>query len=45
MTAIPNNISDLEDTMSNKTDISDYDLFQDQDNETANNVAYNTGEL
>ena len=34
-------ISDLEDTMSNKTDISDYGLFLDQENETANNIVYN----
>ena len=34
-------MSDLEDIMDNKTDISDYDLFLDQDNVTANNVGYN----
>ena len=28
-------LSDLEDIMDNKTDISDYDLFLDQGNETA----------
>ena len=35
-------ISDLKDIMGNKTDISDlYDLFLDQENETANNIVYN----
>ena len=34
-------MSDLEDIMDNKTNISDYDLFLDQGNETANNVGYN----
>ena len=34
-------LSDLEDTMRNKTDISDYDLFLDHENETENNIAYN----
>ena len=34
-------MSDLEDIMDNKTVISDYDLFVDQVNVTANNVGYN----
>ena len=34
-------LRDLEDIMDNKTVISDYDLFLDQDNETASNAGYN----
>ena len=34
-------LSDLEETMGNTTDISENDLFLDQENETANNIAYN----
>ena len=34
-------MSHLEDTMGNETDISDYGLFLDQENETANNNLYN----
>ena len=34
-------MSDLEDIMDKKSDISDYDLFLDQGNETASNAGYN----